>query len=534
MAVIEIAKIQIRRGQELQTGIPRLDPGEMAWAEDTERLWIGKRIVEGANTDENTEIITRPYLDSFIRSLSTSSGIYQYRADALHIDAEQTTVATKLDNFVSLTDYGVTINSDPIDIWYELDFAIQNLFNNFTKEEDARRTLIIPAGTYYVSDSVKLPPYASLAGEGPDLTTLVFTKSSDSLFKTSDGNGNVFEGTMESGNTSSRYVHLENLTLAYNYSISNNSALLSLDNCENALVKNVKFITTGTNQVQSTGIGIELRGQRAAGVEQAKNINIIDCEFKALALGIKSTGTVINVNISDSNFHEIKQGININTISPIQEAPKNFVIQNNKFERIENEAIFVGTSTNAGFHQSIGNIFKDVGNGLSAGHPVSDDLVTSSKKSVIAFYSDGNSSTNDIFNRRTVATTATGSFYYNPLVIGTCSADNNQVSTATVASSATTEIIKVPLNGKDQMITMRYMMFDSNYSRKGRLILNIVGADASTSISDYYDYSYVNPITDPTFDADTTYSSNGYIMLKSNNSGSTSTFKFEYQTDIIV
>ena len=45
MAIIEVAKIQVRRGQELQTGIPRLDPGEFGWAEDTEHLYIGKRIV---------------------------------------------------------------------------------------------------------------------------------------------------------------------------------------------------------------------------------------------------------------------------------------------------------------------------------------------------------------------------------------------------------------------------------------------------------------------------------------------------------
>ena len=35
MSVIEIAKIQIRRGQEKTTGIPQLDPGEFGWAEDT-------------------------------------------------------------------------------------------------------------------------------------------------------------------------------------------------------------------------------------------------------------------------------------------------------------------------------------------------------------------------------------------------------------------------------------------------------------------------------------------------------------------
>ena len=41
MAVIEIAKIQVRRGQENQTGIPVLDSGEFGWASDTEHLYIG-------------------------------------------------------------------------------------------------------------------------------------------------------------------------------------------------------------------------------------------------------------------------------------------------------------------------------------------------------------------------------------------------------------------------------------------------------------------------------------------------------------
>jgi hypothetical protein len=58
MAVIEIAKILVRRGQELQTGIPQLDPGEFGWAEDTEHLYIGKRISEGAVDNQNTRILT--------------------------------------------------------------------------------------------------------------------------------------------------------------------------------------------------------------------------------------------------------------------------------------------------------------------------------------------------------------------------------------------------------------------------------------------------------------------------------------------
>ena len=51
MAVIEISKIQVRRGQENQTGVPPLDGGEFAWAADTENLYIGLRRDDGGARD---------------------------------------------------------------------------------------------------------------------------------------------------------------------------------------------------------------------------------------------------------------------------------------------------------------------------------------------------------------------------------------------------------------------------------------------------------------------------------------------------
>lgn len=58
MAVVEIAKIQVRRGQENTGGMPQLSPGEFGWAEDTQHLYIGKSITEGAVDNNNTRILT--------------------------------------------------------------------------------------------------------------------------------------------------------------------------------------------------------------------------------------------------------------------------------------------------------------------------------------------------------------------------------------------------------------------------------------------------------------------------------------------
>ena len=57
MAVIEVAKIQVRSG--LQENLPALDTGEFGWCVDTQRLFIGKgTLAEGAPQTGVTEILT--------------------------------------------------------------------------------------------------------------------------------------------------------------------------------------------------------------------------------------------------------------------------------------------------------------------------------------------------------------------------------------------------------------------------------------------------------------------------------------------
>jgi hypothetical protein len=125
MPIIEIAKIQVRRGQENQGQVPQLAPGEFAWAEDTQNLYIGKRISEGANSDANTRILTDKDLGNILQqaiavsgtknaSVSSTSTAYRFKNylpfNNLGITGTTyatlaSTFATKLDNWVSLTDF---------------------------------------------------------------------------------------------------------------------------------------------------------------------------------------------------------------------------------------------------------------------------------------------------------------------------------------------------------------------------------------------------------------------------------------------
>ena len=66
MAVVQISKIQVRRGQKnIGTGLPQLASGEIGWAIDTRELFIGNGAVsEGAPAVGNTKVLTQ-YDDLF-------------------------------------------------------------------------------------------------------------------------------------------------------------------------------------------------------------------------------------------------------------------------------------------------------------------------------------------------------------------------------------------------------------------------------------------------------------------------------------
>jgi hypothetical protein len=60
MAVLQISRIQLRRGKKNEaSGLPQLASGEMAWAIDSQELYIGNGAVsEGAPAVGNTRLLT--------------------------------------------------------------------------------------------------------------------------------------------------------------------------------------------------------------------------------------------------------------------------------------------------------------------------------------------------------------------------------------------------------------------------------------------------------------------------------------------
>lgn len=495
MAVIEIAKIQVRRGQELQTGIPQLDPGEFGWAEDTENLYIGKRISEGAADDENTRVLTEKDLNYFkllaINNTSTAASAYEYR-NGIFTSTVVTSIQDKLDSLSpSLVDFGISTSTAEIHL--ALRSAIAEIFNNDDPNVriDRRRILEIPAGEFTVDGVIELPPYTKLRGAGSGLTKIRYINTlslSQAMMVTVDQNWNRFEdGNMSLSTGYCRDIVIEGITFEFSDNLANTStALISLDNVRNAIVQDCTFQTKDAVSFVDYGVGVRVRGQGDFATEGTRNIAIDRCEFKNILTAVHATGTVVAPSIRNSVFQNLDRGVMFER-ADTGPGPTNGYIAYNRFEDVKKEAIYVGanpgTNTTSTSHLSTQNYFArcggDSGNEFTTG---------SSVTSVIRFDTLGNKTVDDYFARRLSALDVINDvgFYFNPFVRGTTTVADSAVYTKTVGIGSTDYAV-IPLNGGSQVARVNYQLYNDSQSRKGTIVANI-SADGYVALTDNFNY----------------------------------------------
>jgi hypothetical protein len=184
MAIVQISRITQRKG--LSENLPQLAGAEFGWVIDERRLFIGNgTIQEGAPAIGNTEILTE-YSDIF-----AIAGLYTYKGEAGGYtvqtgptagDPVQRTLQSVLDETASVKDFGATGDGDTDDT----EAINRALYQMFCRENNpqVRRSLFFPAGIYRVTDSIKIPPYCKLYGEGGDSSVIFLTAADDSAVAT--------------------------------------------------------------------------------------------------------------------------------------------------------------------------------------------------------------------------------------------------------------------------------------------------------------------------------------------------------------
>jgi hypothetical protein len=203
VAVIQISKIQVRRGKKLTgNGVPQLSSAEFAWAVDTQELYIGNgSLVEGAPYVGNTKILTE---HDNILELANS---YRFGADELFVvNSVERSLQSKLDEIeVSVVDFGA-VPDGSTDCTTAFHTAFEELY--LKTDDKLKKVLKIPNGVYLFFSDLKIPSRAILRGENQYETVLEI------------GNNNIIfvsENETEPGSFTSSDVptriRIENLTI---------------------------------------------------------------------------------------------------------------------------------------------------------------------------------------------------------------------------------------------------------------------------------------------------------------------------------
>jgi hypothetical protein len=180
VAIVQISRITARKGLDIDLPQP-LAGGELGWAIDARQLYIGNgELAEGAPVVGNTEILTE-YSD--ILSYTTAytyqgaAGGYIVQTGATSGTPISQSLQSRLDSFAVVTDFGA-VGDGVTDDTAAINRALFQLYcREATSVENPqpRRSLFFPAGKYLISDTIKIPPFALLYGEGAESSILYFS-----------------------------------------------------------------------------------------------------------------------------------------------------------------------------------------------------------------------------------------------------------------------------------------------------------------------------------------------------------------------
>ena len=259
MAVVQISKIQQRRGQKLLSGMPQLSSAELAWAVDTQELFIGNgSVTEGAPYVGNTRVLTEH--DNILEL----AGSYKFAEPDLSITASIfRSLQSKLDEIqVSVIDFGPqpdpSTNHTP-----HFTTAFTQLFQN--ANTGYRKVLTIPNGHYYFTSTLRIPSNVILRGETRDGVILDIGANAIEFLSSS---GTDVLGPFTSTDHPEN-VSISNLTMQYT------TGSMDITGLKNSKFENVKWKSTYTlGDTVSTPV-LASQSYDLSSVANTGNINII-------------------------------------------------------------------------------------------------------------------------------------------------------------------------------------------------------------------------------------------------------------------
>lgn len=372
MPIVQISRIQHRRGK--RTDLPQLAAGELGWVIDEQRLFIGNGTVsDGAPAVGNTEIVTEGS-STFTSALShTYKG---YLGDSTPVTTSvQRTVANRLDEYVSVKDFGAKGDDSTADVT-AIQNAIDEIYIDTDKDDTrSRRILFFPAGTYRINTALKIPPFAHLAGEGPD-KTIIKNSGNNAVVVMQDDEGNVGSDIGNSSATTPTQIQISNMTLRTSVAYGG----ISLDRVTNAYFNNLKlqgsYASGGSDSSTSKGVTVT----NSTATFSTSNIVFNQCQFTKFARLVDLSFNCTNVKFHACDFTTAFYGALIGaemdgSSTGLDDGPRDIQFTSSNWSDIGQQAILVspatGTTDDAGprhivshanfYAKTVGNNFEGVG-----------------------------------------------------------------------------------------------------------------------------------------------------------------------------
>ena len=391
MAIVQISQITNRKG--LQENLPQLAGAELGWSVDTRQLYIGNgTLEEGAPVIGNTEILTE-FSDilNFLNTYTYQGKAAGYTAQTGPTPGTPITLSLQqwLDQFASVLDFGA-VGDGVADDTDAINRALYQLFCRETNPQ-IRRSLFFPAGVYRVTSAIKIPPYATLYGEGNDNSIIAMDDGvADYVARTADSLQNIGVDIGNAGATPPEYITITNMRFTH---LDPEQDVFLVEDAVNCRFQNVGFTGSSTTAdlVSDTNgsTGVSFASTASLVCEQ---ITFDGCVFSGLVWGINTNQQTKAVTVSNSRFDILYRGIVLGTAAVTNGGPTGTRIVGNMFDNIYAEGIIFGANLVLAINASGHNIFYDVGNHFtgSTGTPAS---------SIISILSNNNISISDLFER---------------------------------------------------------------------------------------------------------------------------------------
>lgn len=312
MAVTQISRIQHRRG--LEQDLPQLASAEIGWSIDTRQLYIGNgTLSEGAPIVGVTRILTEHDVTDITSNVAFSN--YTFVGNVAGYTAQTGPSALspvvrnyqeKLDDIVNVRDFGA-VGDDTTDDTAAINRAIQQIYKSTVNptEARARRTIYFPGGSYLISSTILIPPYAKLVGDGMNSVIIRQSQGNQSV-------ANVCDSSFQSGASigSGSAVLPQGIEITgiqfLNSNISPSRALFQLDSASNVKIQSCEFKGNGVFYSNC----VTIRTSAAT----TQKITFDNCQFVNAGNGIGIVGTgVTSIRVINSNFDNLSNvAINLN------------------------------------------------------------------------------------------------------------------------------------------------------------------------------------------------------------------------------